>query len=68
MRVTSGVYVSAGPDEDVRSRVRHHWQLFAERLVCDAVVAFGVKAGWATSPKTRHGQAAPCSELTELWL
>lgn len=39
VRVASGVYVTAGTDEEVRSRVQRHWQLLAGHLVPQAVVS-----------------------------
>ena len=38
-RIAPGVYTLAGSDEDVRSRVRRHWQLIAGHLVPGAVVS-----------------------------
>ena len=38
-RIVPGVYAIAGSDEDVRSRIRRHWQLLAGYLVPDAVVS-----------------------------
>jgi len=38
-RIAAGVYVLAGSDEDVRARVRRHWQRIAGHLVPGAVVS-----------------------------
>ena len=38
-RIAPGVYSVAGSDEDIRSRVRRHWQLLAGQLVPGAVVS-----------------------------
>jgi Fic/DOC family len=39
LRIGPGVYTLAGTDEEVRSRVRRHWQLLAGHLVPQAVVS-----------------------------
>ena len=38
-RIATGVYVLSGTDEEVRSRVRRHWQRIAGHLVPQAVVS-----------------------------
>ena len=38
-RIAPGIYAIAGSEEDVRSRVRRHWQLLAGHLVPGAVVS-----------------------------